>query len=215
MDIIKQANQQLSNIEIGDGTTVRIPKNDKGFFAGREVIVVRPPIKGQTKNMQGDLEVTYNKIFDEAQKIKSRLVNVPCFSTGKGGVTPQESAEVAIRVAASKLSSGTQLNVNFVCFNDTEGNANKLAYEKVLNKTNLSDEVKNKIHIVTGNITHQTHGALVMPVRENYNLQQSGPTAQAIDRVAQIELKQTKIDPTKIREKNLFDDKDYIRNEDL
>jgi O-acetyl-ADP-ribose deacetylase (regulator of RNase III) len=208
--LIDAARASKNTLAIGEGVLVPLENESLGSLGARSVMVVCPPYQRagtDQKKLESELEETYETIFallaSSAPKSNEKVVlSLPCFSTGEGGVSPDVSARIAMAKAKAFLEQNDnkdKFSVRVVCYTDNQGKQNKKAFEKALK--NVKDL---PVEVVKGDITQgQFTGVVVMPIRENYNLEISGPTAKKIAELASKKMKELKT------YKALPEDKDF------
>ena len=181
--LIVEARYKQPELSFGDAVHVELDDLTRGKLGVNNVVVVCPPVNIKDKALlESTLEKTYDQLFQLNSKVTKGAENtllVPCFSIGRGGVTPEMSAKVAVEKAKKYIEENPNAFVQFVFFNDSKGKKAHKAYREA-----LGENADKRIEFVDGDITKLTGDTLVMPVRENYQVGKSGPTAIAIDKLA-------------------------------
>lgn len=192
--LIDAAKQKKSPQDFNANDTVSVPITH-GELQARNVIFACTPVGDYMTSDK--FRECYKNIFStfeqdiKAAKEKKTLA-ISSFSTGqalenvknKNPITKENVAQAAIEEALDHLKRNPNTNIRFVCFEDSD----LMLYQKILNQERQKGHV-DRISVAKGNIEVQDADAIVCPIREKYDLTDSGPTAKAIIRVADENLK--------------------------
>ena len=169
----------------------------------KQVMFYASPISYDIKESGVHLKESYATLMQEAMKVREDRVKegklkaderlsvaIPCFSVGGGGVDKQEAAKAAVDAFHEFIldpANRDKLEVRFVPYYNGEQKQDAesiKAYCNQYEKRQFS-RYSEGIVIAPGLIERQDADLLVVPIREGYNLADSGPIAQSVIRAVE------------------------------
>ena len=170
----------------------------KAPLKAKQVMFYAAPLSNDIEEKGVRLRDSYATIFSEVLKVredrirkgdmkenKALSIAIPCFSVGEGKVDTKWAAKAAINAFDEFIrdpENRGKLEVRFVPYYNGEDSQDAKSIQAYINEyeAHQYSRLADGIVIAPGLLELQDADLMVVPIRESYNLADSGPIAQSV-----------------------------------
>lgn len=190
--ILKAAIEKMPPGQFRRGTFVTVPS--VAPLKSAQVMLYAAPLASDLPRKGGlfgvlgadytaSLGEAYTSLLNEALTQGARSISIPLFSTGAGGIDPEKAAKAALAAAYKfSIEHPNALEIRFISWKaDDQHQDSKsfAAFSSEYNRLRLNKD-RDHISVIQGLLEQQDTDIIVVPIREGYDLEASGPTAKAV-----------------------------------